>query len=552
MWGAYMTGQLTVAKRLALGFGLMVALMVLVSVVGNHQVGFIDQTLTSVNEGASLKQRFAINFRGSVHDRAIAIRDVVLVNSDAALRGHLRTIDDLAAMYRENAEAMSQMFQRQGATDQERRLLQDIEATEQRTLALTNEVVTLRTAGNTEQARRLLLDQVSPAYSEWLARVNAFIDYQEATVAADLEEVRDAASGFNIMILSITGVAVLVSVVVATVIIGKLKRILGAEPEEVAAAIRQLADGQLEQNLETRYPDSVMGTLAGTLERLTGIIREVRSAAEELSNASGKLEDTSDNNSKQIRMQATEAEQMATAVNQMAATVNEVAGFAANAATATRKADQEVETGNQVVKETASSITELANKLEDAAASVNRVSEDSGNIEKIIEVINAIAEQTNLLALNAAIEAARAGEHGRGFAVVADEVRSLASRTQDSTREIQDMIGRLQAGAGEASGEMERSRDLARVTVEKTAEAETALGRIREEVASINDMNAQIASAAEEQSSVAEEVNRNIARIHDATIETSAGSDQVAGASRDLAVLAGQLRSRVSVFRFRG
>lgn len=547
-----MTGQLTVAKRLTLGFGLMVALMVLVSVVGNHQVGFIDRTLTSVNEGASLKQRFAINFRGSVHDRAIAIRDVVLVNSDAALRGHLRIIDDLAAMYRENAEAMSQMFQRQGATDQERRLLRDIEATEQRTLALTDEVVTLRTAGNTEQARRLLLDQVSPAYSEWLARVNAFIDYQEDTVAADLEEVRDAASGFNIMILSITGFAVLVSVLVAMVIIRKLKRILGAEPEEVAAAIRQLADGQLEQNLETRYPDSVMGALADTIDRLTGIIREVRSAAEELSNASGELEDTSDNNSKQIRMQATEAEQMATAVNQMAATVNEVAGFAANAATATRKADQEVETGNQVVKETASSITELANKLEDAAASVNRVSEDSGNIEKIIEVINAIAEQTNLLALNAAIEAARAGEHGRGFAVVADEVRSLASRTQDSTREIQDMIGRLQAGAGEASGEMERSRDLARVTVEKTAEAETALGRIREEVASINDMNAQIASAAEEQSSVAEEVNRNIARIHDATIETSAGSDQVAGASRDLAVLAGQLRSRVSVFRFRG
>jgi methyl-accepting chemotaxis protein len=526
-----MIGQLTVAKRLALGFGLMVSLMVLVSVVGNHRVGFIDRTLTSVNEGASLKQRFAINFRGSVHDRAIAIRDVVLVNSDANLQRHLNDIRSLAAMYRENAEAMANMFRAQGATEQERRLLAAIDATEQRTLALTEDVVQLRRSGDVERARRLLLDQVSPAYSEWLARVNAFIDYQEDAIADDLNEVREAASGFNIMILSITGFAVLVSVLVATLIIRNLKRILGAEPEEVAGAIRQLADGQLDQSLTTRYPNSVMGALADTIDRLTGIIREVRSASEELSSASGELEATSDNNSKQIRMQANEAEQMATAVNQMAATVNEVAGFAANAATATRKADQEVETGNRVVQETAVSISDLASKLEDAAASVSRVSEDSGNIEKIIEVINAIAEQTNLLALNAAIEAARAGEHGRGFAVVADEVRSLASRTQDSTREIHDMIGRLQAGAGEASGEMARSRDLARVTVEKTAEAETALGRIREEVASINDMNAQIASAAEEQSSVAEEVNRNIARIHDGTIETSAGSDQVAGAA---------------------
>ncbi|GGC65945.1 methyl-accepting chemotaxis protein [Marinobacter halophilus] len=546
-----MMGPFTVAKRLALGFGLIVSLMVLISVVGNNQVGFIDRTLTSVNEGASLKQRYAINFRGSVHDRAIAVRDVVLVNSDSALREQLRIIDDLVVMYRDNAADMAQMFRDQGATDQERRLLGAIEAIEQRTLALTAELLELRRANNPEQSRQFLLEQVSPAYSEWLGRVNAFINYQENSVASDLDEVRAAASGFNITILSITGFAVLFSVIIALVIIRKLKRILGAEPEEVAGVIRNLADGQLDQTLTTRYPESVMGALVDTIEQLTGIISEVRSASEELSSASTQLESTSDNNSKQIRMQAAEAEQMAAAVNQMAATVNEVAGYAASAATATRKADAEVETGNQVVQQTATSITELADKLEEAAASVNRVSQDSSNIEKIIEVISSIAEQTNLLALNAAIEAARAGTHGRGFAVVADEVRSLASRTQDSTREIQDMIGRLQAGAGEAASEMQRSRERARVTVEKTAEAQTALVKIREEVASINDMNAQIASAAEEQSAVAEEVNRNIARIHDGTLETSAGSDQVAASSRDLAVLAGQLRSRVSVFQLK-
>lgn len=544
-----MSTSLSLAQKLGSGFGVILALMLVTTLIGVNRVGVIDSTLTDVNENAAVKQRYAINFRGSVHDRAIAIRDAVLVSNNQDVAKHLSEIDQLKTFYQNSAKPMDTLFQTGQPTPQERKLLNQIKEIEKTTLAATEKLLSRRNEGDIDGARSLLLAEVSGLYSEWLKRINAFIDYQESTMQADVGMVREVAGNFRLIILVFVALATLLSLTISTVIIRNLKSTLGAEPNEVAKAIKRIANGEIYHRIETRYPGSVMDTLRQTNAQLAEIIADVRASAEQVTQSSSLMLQTSRNNNDQIHSQTSEIEQMANAISQMAATVTEVARHTANAADAARSADGEVESGNRVVQETAESMHQLSSLLEETANSVQRVSEDSISIEKITEVINAIAEQTNLLALNAAIEAARAGEHGRGFAVVADEVRTLASRTQESTREIRGMIARLQEGAGNATNVMQNSRELAQKTADRTNKARTALNRIREEVASINDMNTQIASAAEEQSCVAEEVNQNITHIRDVTLETAERSGMVAKASGELSELAKRLTDKVSFFK---
>jgi methyl-accepting chemotaxis protein len=306
---------------------------------------------------------------------------------------------------------------------------------------------------------------------------------------------------------------------------------LGVVTGVVAVSVVQWVIGsRLEPLIGDEASDSpansdVIGRLSGYIESLSStnraILRQCSDTSGKLVAGMDELSDGAHYTSTGTKRQKQEVELVATAMNQMSATVQEVAHNASNAAVAAASADDHARHGKEVVASTIDAIHHLADGVEQASAAIETVEKDSETISTVLDVIRGIADQTNLLALNAAIEAARAGEQGRGFAVVADEVRSLAARTQQSTQEIQEMIERLQNGTQVASALMTESNDRANEAVEQAAEAGVALETITDDVDTINMMNSQIATASEQQSAVAEEINQNIVRISQVTEETA-------------------------------
>jgi methyl-accepting chemotaxis protein len=369
----------------------------------------------------------------------------------------------------------------------------------------------------------------------------------------DVSEAFEPARELTDSILKLS-ISITVGLVSVSIIIGFLFANATTKPIiKLSEAINDIEkNSDLTKRLEVTSNDEI-GMAANSLNLMlekfhTGIL-QVSKASLQIAETSKETSAITNQTSTTIFEQKNQTQQVATAITQMSAAVQEVSINITNTAQAADQANSETSTGQEMVGKTVRAVEELSAYIENASTVIRQVKQDSENINSIMEVIRSIAEQTNLLALNAAIEAARAGEQGRGFAVVADEVRTLAGRTQKSTQEIHQMIEKLQSGAVQAVKAMEESNEKAHSVSKQAHKAGTSLTVIADAVSRINDMSTQIASAAEEQNAVNEDINKNIVSINDMAEETAAGAGQTTIASNKLSELAEDLNLMVREFK---
>ena len=591
--------RFNISTRIVIGFLFLLVLMTGLTVGSIAQVNQVKDNLAEINQVNSVKQRYAINFRGSVHDRAIAIRDVVMLEDPAQVQGQLDLIDKLAADYARNEELMAKMIA--NAPAEEQKIIADIAAIQAQTNPLVAQVIALEAQGQADAARTLLNSEVGPLFGEWLKTINVFIDLQEARNQAVGGQVEKAASGFQTLALSSLLGATLLAILASwlttrsiTQPVNRLARVMSvlaggdyhtkvsetergdeigamartvevfrqnglrvAEMTEAEAARELAAAAEREaseaERLETAQAQAmVVQTLANGLENLSAgklnftLDAPFPPAYEALranfNTAVSRLHDTIATfatSTSSLRSSAQEvshgADELSRRTEQQAASLEETAAALEEITVTVSKTADGARQAHGVVNSARADAHTSSEIVADAVAAMGQIEASASQISQIIGVIDEIAFQTNLLALNAGVEAARAGEAGRGFAVVASEVRDLAQRSADAAKEIKSLISNSAQQVGAGV-------DL----VGKTGEA---LRRIAGQVSQITDLVTEIAASAQEQAAGLAQVNTAVSHMDQMTQQNAAMVEESTAASRTLSDQSAELAQLITGFQ---
>ena len=513
-----------ISTRLYTGFGLVLLLLIIVTALGINRVQKIDAILTSISDVNNVKQRHAINFRGSVHDRAIALRDVVLASDAAAAKPEIARIETLAANYAQAATPLDQILGNgKDVTDAERTALAAIKASEAAAQPIIAKVIQLRLADDVPGATALLRQQGAAAFTGWLASVNQLIDLEEKMSREQADSASNVARSFFFFMVVLCLGAIAIGMVAAWRISHGLLRQLGGEPDYAAAIAGEIAAGNLAVNIAIQPNDrsSLLHAMRGMRDSLVAIVSQVRAGTQTIATNSREIAAGNLDLSNRTEQQAGSIEETATSMEQLTGTVKQNAEHAIEANELALSASGVAVKGGAVV----------AQVVQTMAA----INDSSKKIVDIIGVIDGIAFQTNILALNAAVEAARAGEQGRGFAVVATEVRSLAQRSSQAAKEIKSLI----------DDSVERVDTGARLV----DEAGATMQDIVDSVKRVTDIMGEISIATREQSSGIEQVNQAIGMMDQVVQQNAALVEESASAAASLEEQASGLSQVVSIFK---
>ncbi|MDH1696298.1 methyl-accepting chemotaxis protein, partial [Pseudomonas sp. GD03766] len=470
---------------------------------------------TNLGRARAVTLRAALDDNPSDRERNLQMLNGINTELNNALKDYADTI--IAADDRALFNAFSAAYQHY--FELQTRVLQDIQA------------------GRMDDAKQQISGPLTQRADSMMQAMAALIAYNGTGAEQASQRSSDVADeAFTALVASLV-VIMLALAAIATV----LTRSIVVPLADALAVAERVATGDLTREIRVTGRDEP-AMLLRALSRMQGslrdTIRQIAASSDQLASASEELHTVTEDTSRGLHQQSAEIDQAATAVNQMTAAVEEVANNAVSTADASKGADQTTRDGRDQVNQALASIQHLVADVTGTSVEIEQLASNANEISRVLDVIGAIAGQTNLLALNAAIEAARAGEAGRGFAVVADEVRALAHRTQQSTAEIEQMIAGIQNGTERAVAAMHSSQGRATGTLEVAQSAGQALEVIAEAIASINQRNLVIASASEEQAQVAREVDRNLVNIRDLAMQTSAGANQTSAAAQDLSRLA--------------
>lgn len=543
--------QISIFNIIGAGYGVLVLIILGISILSISRISFIDRNLAEINNVNSAKQRVTIDYRGSVHDRSISIRDVVLAENENDLRAYIAEIRQKEADYVDAKQRMQNNFiSKNMLTDEEKVILDKINNTETAAMPLIQGIISDKQAGRNEEMVKKL-NQVRPLFVDWLKYINEFINLEEAKNQAVTPVVTKSTSNFKFMMILNSIIALILGFSIAFFIIRYLLKLLGGDPQDASKSFNAISQGDLSHEIKTnkKNKDSMLSHIVFMQSHLRNVINNIQHSADELGRSTHVVADSSNQAQQAAEDQHTASMRSVEQIKIISAGTAKIAEIARQTEQNSEKTLELSKKGNEAMNNTTDAINKVSSTVLETAEKIKKLKEKSSEISGSAGLIAEVADQTNLLALNAAIEAARAGDHGKGFAVVADEVRKLAERTGDTTAQITNMITDIQKEIEVTVTAMEQTLPQVEKGLELAGITSDILNEIQKQATDSLTMAQDVTVSSTEQENGINTIQTYLAEMADMSSNTQNMMQENVREVEKLETISKQLKEETSFFK---